>query len=124
MRQTCGGCWRLLSFLTELRSLGAVAVFLLFFFPYSCADATAANIFATRGQTLLVKPDQYNVEACQAYFNKLKPGLARSGGDYNSQEKYTIQTLCEARPANLLADGAAADDISAGDTLTSRTLRA
>jgi hypothetical protein len=132
MRQISGGSWRLQSSLTGLRSIGAVAAFLLFFFPYSCARTTAANIPSTPDQPHLVKPDQYNVEACEEYFNRLKPGLQAARGDRlkpglqatrgddDYQEKYTIHALCEARPANLslLVDGAAADDIAAGDTAT------
>jgi hypothetical protein len=40
------------------------------------------------------------VKACEDYFNKLKPGLA-GGTNYNLQEQYTINHLCETRSANL-----------------------
>ena len=105
--------------------MGAAAALLLFSFPHSYADAAATNT-NTEDQSLLVK-HQYNVKVCEDYFNKLKPGLA-SGTSYDLQEQYTINHLCEARPANLsqLVDGAVADDIAAGDALTSpiRTLKA
>jgi uncharacterized protein YjbI with pentapeptide repeats len=76
--------------------------------------------------TTLVKPDQYNAKVCEDYFSTLKPGL--TSGYYDYQEHYAIEALCKSGSVNLslLVDGAAADDIAAGDALTSpiRTLRA
>jgi hypothetical protein len=97
MRQISGGSWRLQRSLTGYRSIGAVVAFLLFF-PQSCAGATDANGSATT-PVPLVKPDQYNVNECEAYFNKLKPGLA--SGTPDDQAKYTVNRLCEARTADL-----------------------
>src|SRR5271163_4931892 len=114
MRQISGEYWRLPSFLTGLWSVGAVAAFLLFFLPQSCADATEADGLAAA----LVTPDQDNAKVCEDYFKKRKPGLPR-GGDYDYQEQYTIKALCKSGSANLslLVDGAVADDIAAGDAL-------
>jgi hypothetical protein len=132
--------WQLSNSLTGLRSVTAVAAFLVFFFPHSCAEATEADsVIVVRPdgglsgqratQLVLVKPDQYNVEVCEDYFNKLKPGLA-SETSYKTQERYTINRLCEARSADLsrlveeLDEGAAAVGAPQVDARSVNTLRA
>jgi hypothetical protein len=126
MRQISGGSWRLQSSLTGFRSIGAVAAFLIFF-PQFCADATGANGSAT-DPLPLVKPDQYNVEACKDYFTKLKPGLA--SGTSDRQEKFTVNSLCEARTADLsqlaeqLAERAAEKGDPPVDVISVKTLKA
>jgi uncharacterized protein YjbI with pentapeptide repeats len=121
MRKIVGGSWQLSCSVIGLRSVGVVAALLVFFFSHSCA--------ADQSSLSLVKPDQYNVEVCEDYFNKLKPGLA-SGTSYDLQEQYTINRLCEARSTDLsrlageLAWGAAAHGAPLGDSTRVKTLSA
>jgi hypothetical protein len=109
MRQISGGPWRLQSSLTGFTSIAAVAAFLIFFAQF-CAEAADTG-GSGAAPVPLVKPDQYNVEACIDYFTNLKPGLA--SGTSDPQEKYTVNHLCEARTTDLsqlaeeLADRAA-----------------
>ena len=91
MRQISDWSWRLSSSLTELRSVGAVVAFSLFFFPRFCA--------ADESPLPLVKPDQYNVKVCEDYFNKLKPGLA-SGTSYVCKSSTPLTVY--ARPVPLV----------------------
>jgi hypothetical protein len=148
MPQISQGPWRISCPSTGLGCVGIIAALLVFFFPHSRADATEAGrsgatvvrpsdgLFGQRARNkpdqspvLLVKPDQYNVEVCEGYFQKLKPGLV-SGTSYDLQEQYTIKRLCEARSADLsrlaeqLARGAAAHGAPAGDASSVKTLRA
>jgi hypothetical protein len=126
MRQISGGPWRLQSSLTGFTSIGALAGFLIFF-PQFCADAADTGGSGT-APVPLVKPDQYNVEACIDYFTKLKPGLA--SGTSDPQEKYTVNHLCEARTADLsqlaeeLADRAAEKGDPPVDVKSVKTLKA
>jgi uncharacterized protein YjbI with pentapeptide repeats len=114
---------RLSGSLAGFRRVAAVVWFLKIFLHHCCAEGTDVSLKP------LVKPDQYNVNLCEDYFNKLKPGLA-TGTSYDPQEQYTINRLCEARSADLsrfvdeLAQGAAAHGAPPADSKLLKTLRA
>jgi uncharacterized protein YjbI with pentapeptide repeats len=124
MLQVSWECWPLSSSMTGIRSVVVVAAFLVFFFPRPYPAATEAA-----SATTLVKPDQYNVNACEDYFSQLKPGLS-SNPSYNLQEQYTIHNLCEARTADLsqLAEELAGRAVEIGappvDAISVKTLKA
>jgi hypothetical protein len=118
MYQICSRSWRLCW--AGLGPVGTIAACLLIFFYQFRAEAADQSAY-------LVTPDQYN--ACKDYFNKLTWGFATSVL-YDSQETYTVNLLCEGRPADLslLAENRAQEAAALGappaDTTIVKTLRA